>query len=390
METSKISFSNLPDDIKSNIKTYESNDSKLLKASYDIDSYIKAINDKKNSLYYRVSLISIIAIKEIKPVILSREQKVRMVVSLYKEENLTFTVDNFKTLEDLETHMNLSNYIILNETNASTITRYDDTKKYIVMKDQNVIPKIQIFRSRLLYLEYGNNLTEKVKNNNLRDISIFGNVKHIGDNFLHECTNLEKVDYTGLTTLETVGNNWMADSKLSYINLEGLINLKTVGNNWMSNCYRLDSFGLRLARTGVENSKTVRLKGSLPSLTSVGNNWLANCLMLRDVNFRASGSELGLPSLTTIGENFLGGNPASPATSFNFDELPSLRRVGNSSNIKVQTERERLRERLVEISDGRSKRKSKKSKSKRKSKRKNRSKSKSKSKRKSRSKRKMI
>ena len=144
----------------------------------------------------------------------------------------------------------------------------------------------------------------------------------------------------------------------------------------MRDSYRLDSVGLRLSRAGTENSRTVNFKGSLPSLTTVGNNWLSSCSMLSNVNFKASVTELGLPSLTTIGDNFLGG---SPANSFNFDELPSIKTVGISVNRKVETEKQRLEalaslENLRITSDGkrrksRSKRKSRKVKSRSKRKR---------------------
>ena len=72
-------------------------------------------------------------------------------------------------------------------------------------------------------------ITDLIQSDNCKNISFFGSVNTIGDNWMDSCHNLESVDFSGLNSLESVGEFWMYScTNLESIDFRGLSSLKEV------------------------------------------------------------------------------------------------------------------------------------------------------------------
>jgi len=131
----------------------------------------------------------------------------------------------------------------------------------------------------------------------------YGGVNVINNNFIYGETgkfkSLVSIDFSGLSSLSSVGDSWMdgyggSFSSLSSINFTGLENLKQVGIYWMYGC------------SLCFNALTTLNFNGLSSLESVGEKWMWGA-------FGPSFSSLssidlsGLSSLTTVGDYWMSG-----------------------------------------------------------------------------------
>jgi hypothetical protein len=125
--------------------------------------------------------------------------------------------------------------IILIKAGTQPLTTANNDTIYVLICDYVEVPVH--FRGVTLHIN-----TTQIGNipEWLRSVVFYGFDEIIGDNFCSEEWNIQTISYRGMTSLRTVGNNWMYSClELTTINFEGLNNLRTVGDNWMSHCTSL-------------------------------------------------------------------------------------------------------------------------------------------------------
>ena len=160
----------------------------------------------------------------------------------------------------LHTHQKTPNtlFIYINDNN--------DNHWFFSYKNNDELPKTLNKYKNIVFYGPVKNLPDNFLNN-ITEVKKFifrlPNLEKVENNWMKNCTNLEKVDFTDLNKLKSVGNDWMKNcKKLETVNFIGLNKLKRVGDNWMENC---------------ENLETVDFIG-LSSLESdsVGRYWMYN------------------------------------------------------------------------------------------------------------------
>ena len=254
---------------------------------------IKCINERKLFLHDCVMMIYMIFNRD-KKIILTSDQKYKIFVYLCEDVNV---IDDFFTREKLNQIDN--NYIILQNN-----TTYKEGKSYILLNNI-VIP--EAFRDKHLYVNYTSvkNINNTIKNYNLKNITIFGSVENIGDDFLRECYSLTNVNFKGLSALQEVYSNWMYGcTNLVNVDFIGLSALKTIGRSWMSNC----------------NALVIVIFSGLSSLKEVGDNWLSVCNALKEVDFT------GLSALVEVRSYWMYG--CNALEKVNLTGLSSLKEIG--------------------------------------------------------------
>ena len=142
--------------------------------------------------------------------------------------------------------------------------------------------------------------------NNLRSVKfLLPWVTHIGNDWLRQCDALENPIFTGMSSLVKVGSNWMFFfcEKLKNPSFIGLSGLLEVGSHWMCRCRALgfrDYDGLSSLDTvggdwmGYTALMAPNFTG-LSSLEKVGSYWMSWCNALKNPSFT------GLSSVTRVG-----------------------------------------------------------------------------------------
>jgi len=313
----------------------------------------------------------------------------KILVYLYNERrDIKFTMDDFdyNFLNNID-----KTYVIVDDS-----TTYEEKKHYIVLSKQKNIPSS--LYDKMLHMEFKCNddeLDECIKSFNekikyLKNITIFGYRKNIGDNWIFHCPSLIEVKFSGFSALESIGKNWLSYcDKLESINFNGLSALTTVGDGWMASCNALRSpnfNGLDALTTVSHNwmSSCKKLESpkfeGLTNLHKVGDFWMYACSALKNPDFEGlssleeiggdwmTGSALvnpnfkGLSSLQKVGESWM--SSCSSLTTPDFSSLTALKKVGNNwmdkcPNLSLETQRYRSNFMSVN-SDGKRKRSKKK------------------------------
>jgi len=163
----------------------------------------------------------------------------------------------------------------------------------------------------------------------------YSSVKTIPDGFLSvdqtesvygSFSNLTSIDFSGLSSLSSVGNYWMDGCgdggatdcfpKLESINFNGLSSLSSVGGNWMQGTYH-----------GFSSLTSIDFSG-LISLSSVGNSWMEG----DEFGFSSlTFIDFDIPTLSSVGENWMEGYNGgfSNLARIVFSSLTNLSSVGD-------------------------------------------------------------
>jgi hypothetical protein len=163
------------------------------------------------------------------------------------------------------------------------------------------------------------------------DLSPLSNVTSIGNDFMKLCNNLTKIDLSRLTNLQTIGNDFMKlCNNLTKIDLSRLTNLQTIGYGFINNCSNLekvDLSGLTNLQTisygfinNCSNLEKVDLSG-LTNLQTIGSYFINNCSNLEKVDLS------GLTNLQTIGNDFM--YNCSNLKEIDLSGLSNLKTIGN-------------------------------------------------------------
>jgi len=208
------------------------------------------------------------------------------------------------------------------------VVLYGFETKITKFQIHNLVERIDYYYPSLE--EIGNNWMKECLE--LRRVNFTGlpSLKRVGDNWMSYC-GLKTVNFNGLSKLERVGDSWMFDSGLESPDFSDLSSLKTVGDGWMCGCNSLerpDFSGLSsLKKVGnfwmwtCENLKTPNFVG-LSQLEKIGDYWMSECDSLERPNFN------GLTKLETVGENWMAecDNLKTP----NYNGMSSIQTIGKN------------------------------------------------------------
>ena len=139
------------------------------------------------------------------------------------------------------------------------------------------------------------------------NLSAFGNLKYIGDEFMIYCNSLQKLDLSKLSQLTSVGNYFMSHCiSLLQLDLSTLSQLTSIGYSFMSNCEQLQELKLPI----------------LSQLTSIGHEFMNNCTSLTNIiNLNE------LSQLTSISKNFM--NNCNILPELDLSKLAQLVSIGS-------------------------------------------------------------
>ena len=177
---------------------------------------------------------------------------------------------------------------IYNKSNKSVFKNIDDLKNNIDYDNDSIIIECGApnkINHVWIYITNTNwtNTTHLINKYEYENVSFFGPVNTIGDQWLYECENLKNVDFTGLNILKRVRDSWMVNCRsLKNIDFTGLSSLESVSSEWLFSCEYLESINFN----------------GLSSLKEVGAGWLMDCYGLKNIDFS------GLSSLS-IGKDWM-------------------------------------------------------------------------------------
>ena len=195
----------------------------------------------------------------------------------------TISIINMKTAIEYADEDDLDIYTIGNFTEYKTL---DDMNKNYTNENSNII--IDCENITWIYLTDNNwtTITDLIKEKKYENISFFGPVTKIFNNWISQCQDLKSVNFSGLHNLQEVYFTWLFNCEnLENVDFTGLHNLNYVEDNWLADCYNL---------------KNINFKG-LKNLNIIGANWLSDCKNLENADFS------GLKNLKHIRYNWLKG-----------------------------------------------------------------------------------
>jgi len=187
----------------------------------------------------------------------------------------------------------------------------------------------------------------------------YSSVSNIGAGWLAQgngafWTNISSIDFSGLSSLSSVGGQWMncdqaSYSKMTSLNFDGLSSLKSVGSYWLScassfsSLSSIDFSGLSnlqsvsgywmCASTSFNNVSSINFNG-MSSLKSVGNRWMAgwdSFTSLQSLDFT------GLSSLSSVGDDWMHTIENGLVQKGIFTKLTTINFSGLSSLVSVGT-----------------------------------------------------
>lgn len=206
--------------------------------------------------------------------------------SLEEKEGSTYVCCKYQKYEHIKEIETIFSYINFNPNNSNILAYKEISFFYKLPKD--VLCKIMDYIFPYNFSEHkfssvalDDFFLEGFKGKNLSLKGLY--ITKIGNNFLSNANSLENLDMRGLQFLESIGDNFLKQTKLKELDLSGCFSVKKIGNGFLYNACQLREINLE----------------SFHNLENVGTHFLSNCFYLKNLDLSS------FKNIREIGDYFL-------------------------------------------------------------------------------------